>query len=188
MPAVSSTHSSPALCTQTGYSSFPSPTSINDGCSLSLSLCLNIHRQRCSSRSLNSLACLPARRTTHTYTHRYTHAHNPWGALAIQSVVFSIVLGSHTHRHTHTDTFRDTQSRLHTHYTHTYTHRKPHTKSRRVSGSFDRAAWKCVPLMGEVRVMKPKAAGRLVYHHLKEQSVTLGSLPELLILKNVFMF
>lgn len=134
MPAVSSTHSSPALCTQTGYSSFPSPTSINDGCSLSPSLCLNIHRQRCSSRSLNSLACLPARRTTHTYTHRYTHAHNPWGALAIQSVVFSIVLGSHTHTHTHTR--RRLQAHNHGYtliiYTHTEktTHKKPESKRR----------------------------------------------------------
>lgn len=62
----------PGLCTQTAHSSSPSAASINDGCSASL--WLNIHRQRCSSRSLNSLAALPASSThTHTRLHANTH-------------------------------------------------------------------------------------------------------------------
>ncbi|MEQ2218776.1 hypothetical protein XENOCAPTIV_007966 [Xenoophorus captivus] len=61
----------PAPCTQTVHSSFPSAASINDGCSASL--WLNIHLQRCSSRSLNSLAALPAHTHTHTHTHPAAH-------------------------------------------------------------------------------------------------------------------
>lgn len=163
-------------------------TNINKWWLLSLSLSLFKYSSAALLVSLAKQPRMLASQTNHTHIHTQIHTRTQ----SLRRISNSIrrlqhrVRQPHTHTHIHGGVYRHTITVTHSLYTHTQ--RKPHTKSRRVSGGFDRAAWKCVPLMGEVRVMKPNATGRLVYHHLKEQSVMLGSFPELLILKNLFMF
>lgn len=126
MPAVSSTHSSPALCTQTGYSSFPSPTSINDGCSLSLSLF-----KYSSAALLVSLAKQPhmlASQTNHTHIHTQIHTRTQ----SLRRISNSIRRLQHRvrqpHTHIHGCVYRHTITVTHSLYTHIHTQKTTHKK------------------------------------------------------------